>query len=151
MALTSTLGASALAAALALAGCAWNDDLSYPAVPRSFYAPMNAAQEVPPTNSSATGAVFATLFPDGTLHWDAAYSGLTGWATAVYFHGPAGPGVTAPPIINIGALGVAPRMRGSAHLTEAQVADLMRGLWYASILTHANPNGEIRGRVIFTP
>jgi hypothetical protein len=37
------------------------------------------------------------------------------------------------------------------HLTDAQIADLIGGLWYASIQTHANPNGEIRGQVVFNP
>ena len=111
----------------------------------------NAAQAVPPNNSGGAGQVYATLYPDGTLHWDAAYYGLTGQATSAYFYGPAGLGASAGAIVNIGALGVAPRMRGSAHLTDAQMADLIGGLWYASIQTHANPNGEIRGQVVFNP
>jgi hypothetical protein len=154
MAVTAIIRTSAVAAAaLVLAGCFWTrvDEVPYPPVARSFIAPMNAAQEVPPTNSGGTGAVFATLYPDGTLHWDAAYEGLTGSATAAYFHGPAGRGANAGAVINIGALGVASRMRGSGHLTNAQMADLIGGLWYASIQTHANPNGEIRGQLVFTP
>ena len=154
MAVTAIIRTSVVAAAsVVLAGCSWTrvDEGPYPPVPRSFIAPMNAAQEVPPTNSGGNGAVFATLYPNGTLHWDAAYQGLTGPATAAYLHGAAGRGATAGAVINLGALGVAPRMRGSARLTDAQMADLIGGLWYASIQTHANPNGEIRGQVIFTP
>jgi len=154
MAVTAIIRTSAVAAAsLVLAGCFWTrfDEVPYPPVARSFTAPMNAAQEVPPTKSDGNGLVYATLYPDGTLHWDVAYQGLTGRATAAHFHGPAGPGANAGAVINIGALGVAPRMRGSARLTDAQIADLIGGFWYASIQTHANPNGEIRGQVQFMP
>ena len=154
MAVTAIIRTSAVAAAsLVLAGCFWTrvDEPPYPPVARSFTGPMNAAQAVPPSNSGGSGLVYATLDPDGTLHWDVAYQGLTGPATAAHFHGPAGRGANAGAVVNIGALGVASRMRGSAHLTDAQIADLVGGLWYADIQTHANPNGEIRGQVVFMP
>jgi hypothetical protein len=112
---------------------------------------MNAAQEVPPNNSGGFGEIYVTLDPDGTLHWDAAYQGLTGRATAAYFHGPAGRGANGGAVVNIAALGVAARMRGSARLTDAQIADLIGGLWYADIQTQANPKGEIRGQVVLAP
>jgi hypothetical protein len=157
MTLTAIIRTSAVAAAsLVLAGCSWarvdeEGTSPSPLVPRSFMALMNTAQAVPPTNGGGTGAVYATLYPDGSLHWDAAYHGLTGPATAAHLRGPAGVGVNAGAVVNIGALGVAPRMRGAAHLTDAQIADLMGGLWYADIQTRTNPNGEIRGQIIFMP
>jgi hypothetical protein len=154
MVVTAIIRTSTVAlAALVLAGCVFTrvDDGPYPAVPRSFTAPMNAARAVPANNSQGTGLVYATLDTKGVLHWNVAYQGLTGRATSAYFYGPAGPGITAGPIVNIGALGVAPQMRGAAQLTDAQIVDLVGGRWYASVQTHANPNGEIRGQVIFSP
>jgi len=37
---------------------------------------------------------------------------------------------------------------GTAVLTDAQIADLTAGKWYANIHTQANPGGEIRGQVV---
>ena len=38
-------------------------------------------------------------------------------------------------------------IEGTATLTEAQMADLVAGRWYANLHTAANPGGEIRGQV----
>ena len=42
-------------------------------------------------------------------------------------------------------------IKGSAALTDAQVADLMAGKWYINLHTAANPGGEVRGRVMPSP
>ena len=154
MTVSAIIGRSLIVAALlGLAGCDWTKvyDEPWPSVPRSFTAPMSAAQVVPPNNSHGTGLVFATLSTKGVLRWNVVYQDLSGPATSAYFYGPAGPGVAAAPVLNIGVLGVAPQMRGEAQLTEAQIADLVGGRWYASVQTHANPSGEIRGQIIFEP
>ncbi|MBC7801475.1 MAG: CHRD domain-containing protein, partial [Gemmatimonadaceae bacterium] len=38
-------------------------------------------------------------------------------------------------------------IRGGATLTDAQLADVLAGRWYANLHTAANPNGEIRGQL----
>jgi hypothetical protein len=38
-------------------------------------------------------------------------------------------------------------VKGSASLTESQVADLIAGLWYLNIHTQAEPSGELRAQV----
>ena len=66
--------------------------------------------------------------------------------TAAHFHGPAGAGVNAPPVVNLTPL--ESPITGSAVLTDAQVADLKAGRWYINIHTAQNPKGEIRGQVV---
>jgi CHRD domain len=153
MVVTTLIRTCTVLATLVLAGCVFTrvDEGPWPNVPRSFTAPMNAARAVPPNNSQATGLVYATLSTEGVLRWNVAYQGLTGYATSAYFYGPAGPGANAVPLVNIGVLGVAPQMRGEAKLTDAQIVDLVNGRWYASVQTHANPSGEIRGQMVFQP
>jgi hypothetical protein len=38
-------------------------------------------------------------------------------------------------------------IKGTATLTDAQVADLMAGKYYVNVHTAANPAGEIRGQL----
>ena len=144
--------AATVAILLLAAGCTSHSgnkmsDSSHMAAARSFTATLSGAQEVPPTASMATGTASATLDPDGTLHWNVSYQGLTGPAAAAHFHGPAAPGANAGVAVNIGAQGLASPIQGAAHLTEPQIADLAAGRWYINIHTAANPNGEIRGQV----
>ena len=65
--------------------------------------------------------------------YDVTYSGLTGPAVAAHFHGPAAPGVNAPPVIVMTTL-TSP-ISGSATLTDAQIADLEAGKWYFNVHT----------------
>jgi len=112
-------------------------------------ASLNAASEVPPTQSSGTGAVDVTYDTDSKkLSWKGTYSGLTGPAIAAHFHGPAEPGKNAGVVIPIftGATAKSP-FDGSATLSDAQASDLMAGRWYVNIHTDANKAGEIRGQV----
>ncbi|MGQ0676601.1 MAG: CHRD domain-containing protein [Rhodospirillales bacterium] len=37
---------------------------------------------------------------------------------------------------------------GSATLTDAQLKDLMAGMWYVNVHTQKNAPGEIRGQVM---
>ena len=144
--------AAILAILLLAAGCTSGgkmNDSSHMAMAsaRSFRASLSGSQEVPPTTSTATATANATLDPDGTLHWNVAYQGLSGPAAAAHFHGPAAPGANAGVVVNIGEQGLASPMQGAAHLTAGQIADLESGRWYINIHTAANPNGEIRGQV----
>lgn len=116
-----------------------------------FKANMNAASEVPPTQSSGTGTVTASYDPaTKMLTWEGNFSGLTGPATAAHFHGPAETGKNAAPAIWISEKGqnLSSPFKGSATLTDAQADDLQKGLWYANVHTEANKGGEIRGQVV---
>ncbi len=110
---------------------------------------LDEAQEVAPSGSTASGSAFGTL--DDTsllLSWNITWSGLTGPALAMHFHGPAAPGVNAGVQVNVGLLsGLTSPSIGSATITSLQAADFLANLWYLNIHTEAFPGGEIRGQV----
>ena len=163
------LGSALVAAALAVAGCAMMDSSSKPAAAtpapppaattataaaaaakpmmagNSMSAALNAASEVPPNTSSASGQ--ATVKLDGdTLSWNITYSGTTGPVTGAHFHGPAPAGANAPVVLPF-AGSLASPITGSKQLTPQQIIDVKSGLWYINLHTAANPGGEIRGQV----
>ena len=79
------------------------------------------------------------------VSWEISYSGLTGPAAAAHFHGPAAAGANAGVEVPI-PVGPSP-MKGSATLTDAQLADFVGGKIYINIHTAANKGGEIRGQL----
>jgi hypothetical protein len=113
-----------------------------------FSATMTTAQEVPPKTGSGSGDVLARLdTATKTLTYTVEWFGLSGPATAAHFHGPAKPGANAGVVVPIGGKDPASPVHGSATLTDAQIKDLMGGMWYVNVHTAANPGGEIRGQV----
>jgi hypothetical protein len=91
-----------------------------------------------------TGELTAML--DGkTFTYSATYKDLTGPVVAVHFHNAATPGGNGPPVVP--ATASPSPIKGTATLTDAQIADLNAGKWYFNIHTAANPGGEIRGTV----
>jgi hypothetical protein len=95
-----------------------------------------------------TGDVKAML--DGkTFTYTADYKGLTGPATAAHFHLAPAPGGNGPPVVP--AMVTPSPIKGTATLTDAQIADLNAGKWYFNVHTAANPGGEIRGTMTKAP
>lgn len=138
-----------LALALALAAA-----LSAPAAAQSaaqqFRATLSGAGEVPSKQVAGTGVATATLDPDSrVLTYMVEYTGLTGPATAAHLHGPAEPTANAGVVVPFP--NPASPIRGTATLTEEQVAQLNAGTWYANVHTAANPGGEIRGQLRRAP
>jgi len=90
------------------------------------------------------GSGDVTAMLDGkTFTYTANYKDLTGPATAAHFHVAPTPGGNGPPTL---PTVVTPSpIKGTATLTDAQVADLNAGKWYFNVHTAANPGGEIRG------
>ncbi|HYF30119.1 MAG TPA: CHRD domain-containing protein [Chitinophagaceae bacterium] len=114
----------------------------------------NAAQENNPNNTStATGTLTGTYNKStNKLVYNINWTGLTGTAAALHFHGPALAGVNAGvavglTITNSAATGGA---SGEITLTEAQEADLLSGKWYWNVHTATYPGGEVRGQVAAT-
>lgn len=85
----------------------------------------------------------------------AGFTDLTGPATAMHIHGPAGAGTNAGVQINLAPFhfpAVDPAkggvVVGSVVYPSNQVANLLAGLHYVNIHTATNPAGEIRGQLI---
>ena len=138
------LGGALLAATLAFTGCGM---MSGGGSTTTATNKLAASQEVPPNGSQGTGTVVTTLDKSTrTLKWTVSYSGLSGPVRAGHFHGPAAPGTNAGVVVPFTGSMASP-IQGQAVLTEAQMADLVAGKWYANLHTAANPGGEIRGQV----
>jgi len=143
------MGKTRLAAAVLLATTlAW---AGAEAAVGNFRAALNAASEVPPTNSKGTGSATVTLDTTAKkLTWTITYSGLTGPVAAAHFHCPAGPNANAPVAIPIPGPYTSP-VKGSATVTDPQMNQLQAGQCYINLHTAANKGGEIRGQVARAP
>ncbi len=109
-----------------------------------FVATLNGSQETPPNNSTATGRATLLLSPDEkTARVSLVFSGLTSAQTDAHIHGPAIPGVAAPPVFPL-PLGQISDFQ--INLTPAQVQDLKNGLLYVNVHSSNFPAGEIRGQ-----
>jgi hypothetical protein len=139
------LSLGVLAASLAWGGAAMAADTV------SLGAKLSGAAEVPANASTGMGSLEASLDKQTrVLTWTVSYSGLTGPAKAGHFHGPAAAGANAGVALPFTGSVDTP-IKGSATLTEAQVADLLAGKWYVNLHTAANAGGELRGQVMPTP
>jgi hypothetical protein len=115
-----------------------------------FTADLKGSTEVPANTTTGTGRVTATLdTASNVFAYHVTYAGLTGPAVAAHFHGPAMPGVNAPPTITMKRL--ASPIDGTATLTAAQASDLQAGNWYFNVHTAEHVVGEIRGQLEAVP
>jgi hypothetical protein len=113
----------------------------------TFKAELKASNEVPPNSSAGTGTAEAVLDTETkTLKYTVQYSGMTGPAVGAHFHGPGEPGKNAGIVLPFKT--VQSPIEGTANLTDAQIADLLAGKWYANVHTAANPGGELRGQMV---
>jgi hypothetical protein len=116
-----------------------------------FTATLTGSDETPPNATTGTGTVDATLdTATKAFSYTVTYSGLTGSAIAAHFHGPAAPGIAAPPVVPVPKEALPSPMTGNAMITDAQAADLDAGKWYFNIHTAAHPAGEVRGQLTLT-
>ena len=112
--------------------------------PTLYVATLTGAQETPPNNSTATGTATLLLSPDESEARVAVnFSGLSSTQTDAHIHGPAAPGVAAPPVFHL--------PHGNFNdlvisLSPTDVQNLKNGLLYINIHTSNFPGGEIRGQ-----
>jgi hypothetical protein len=111
-----------------------------------LYANIDAAQEVPPTPSSATGnAYFAIDTAANTLNYNISFSGLGSAETLAHIHGPAPVGSNAGILFNL-PLG-SPKI-GTWNYPEMHEANILNGLMYVNIHSTNLGSGEIRGQIL---
>jgi hypothetical protein len=108
-----------------------------------------------PVFTDGTGTGTLTLIGH-TLHFNMAYSGLSGPATAAHIHGPATSEGTGGVLINLepfngDGFGTAGTFSGSVDLTPEQRIRLIQGATYVNVHTAANQSGEIRGQIGLVP
>lgn len=114
--------------------------------------PMSGAHEVPPVATPAMGT--ATLTVDratGTMSGSVIFSGLTSPATTGHIHHGA-VGIDGPAIaILAGGRGstAGTMIVPSFVLSPAQMIALGNNEFYINVHSQANPDGEIRGQIIF--
>ena len=114
-----------------------------------FVATLTGAQETPPNNSTATGTATLLLSPDEkTARVSLTFKGLSSAQTDSHIHGPAAPGVSAPPVF---PLPLSQLSDFSITLTPSQVQDLKNGLLYVNVHSANFPAGEIRGQFGLSP
>jgi len=111
-----------------------------------FFASLIGAQETPPTGSTATGTgVFIFDPATSTMSGSVTTTGITG--TVAHMH-IAAVGQAASPAIPFGG-GPTNWTMPATVLTDAQLASLGAGNFYANVHSVANPAGEIRGQLYF--
>jgi len=109
-----------------------------------FVATLNGMQEVPPTNSTASGEATLLLSPDETsASITLNFRGLSSQQTAVHIHGPAAPGSNGPVVFPLPSGQVSDFQ---INLTPGQVQDLKSGVLYVNVHSSTFNNGEIRGQ-----
>ena len=141
----NTWGRSLIVVALIAGGVAWSGSAFAEVI--NLKADLKASNEVPPNDSPATGTAEAT-FDTGTktLVWTVTYSGLTTSAIGAHIHGPGEHGKNAGIVVPFNF--VKSPIKGTAVLTDPQVADLMAGKWYVNVHSDRHPGGEIRGQLL---
>ncbi|MCU0867234.1 MAG: CHRD domain-containing protein [Planctomycetes bacterium] len=117
-----------------------------PSVSTRYTGALNAAQEVPPNGSTATGLAVAFLHePENRIVYMVNSTGLVGVVAAHFHQGAAG--VNGP--IQIPLNGGGGNYCGvSSPLTAAQVAAWQANGVYVNVHTAANPGGEIRAQML---
>ena len=137
--MTKSMMIAAAGACLLLSATAANAGILH------YRAQLRGSAETPPNPTNARGEVIAVLDTDRrTFDYTVTFSGLSGPIEVAGFKQPNSP--PDDPIIT------APSGPSAIHavvqLTTAQISDLNASRWIFDIATHANPGGEIRGKVV---
>lgn len=133
---------------LLAAGCSFY--LGEPKVAKTdFRATLSGANEVPPTDSRATGYFEAVYRPSTkVLEYRLNLMGLSSPITMGYLQGPAGPDENGQQVAPINIPFYDYTIWDGVTLTEQQAAQVLAGRWYVNVRTANYPDGEIRGQIM---
>jgi hypothetical protein len=110
----------------------------------------SGAQEVPSNTTMGTATLTGSYNAStNSLQYNISWSGLTGAATAMHFHGPAAIGVSANVLVglDITTNGISGNGMGTITVSDDFEKALLAGQVYYNIHTALYPAGEIRGQV----
>jgi hypothetical protein len=123
----------------------------------TFIAVLNSGQEIQATKptSNALGTALLTLATrTRLLCYSISYTDLLGTETAAHFHAPASAGQNADVLFFISPPPAGPSPPRSPKagcvgpLTDKQISNLKKGLFYINVHSETFPAGEIRGQVL---
>jgi hypothetical protein len=137
---------------LAGIGCSKDNNNNNPApkVDYTLSGTASGSQEVPAVTTAGSGSVTGSYNSStNLLNYTVTWTGLSGPATLMHFHGPALAGANAGVALGITGFTSAASgsYTGSATLNDTQEADLLAGKWYYNVHTTNNGGGEIRAQV----
>ena len=113
----------------------------------AFVADLNGMQQVPMVSTDGYGlGTFLLAKHNGSLKFNAVFTGLSGPITAIHFHSGA-MGTSGPVVQDLAAFLNGNTLNGEVDPTPF-LADLMAGNIYLNVHTDANPNGEVRGQLM---
>jgi hypothetical protein len=113
---------------------------------KTYFAVINAAQEVPLCSSSALGNAVASV-KDSKFCIALSYDGLSGLELFSHVHGPASIGEAGPVIFT---LDLSTQKTQCFDITDEETEKLDDKLWYFNIHSERCPSGEIRGQILPT-
>jgi hypothetical protein len=144
---TFTTGAWAIAAAIAVAGCADMQSKMPDWMPGSGAVTVNlsGAEEVPPVKTSATGSGSFRLAEDGTITGSVTTKDVAG--TAAHIHLGA-KGKNGPVIVPLAKNGDTYSVPAGRKLTEAQVKAFKQGELYVNVHSARHKGGEVRAQIV---
>jgi hypothetical protein len=144
--ITRTARGLAVAAVVALAGCAGMKDKMPDWMPGSgaISVSLSGAEEVPAVKTQAKGSGSFRVMEDGTFTGSVKTEGMQG--TMAHIHRGA-KGQNGPVIIPLTKSGDTYSVPAGRKLTEAQMADLKAGHLYVNVHSNAHKGGEIRAQL----
>jgi hypothetical protein len=120
--------------------------------PVRFYADLTPGEQTATVVSSGRGrAEFSLDRATLTFSWNVSVERVTSRTLSVSVNGPQRPGTNAGVQIDLAPRGLAPTLRGSAVLTEAQLDYLLAGRMYVNVRSARYPDGELRGQIQRVP
>jgi hypothetical protein len=142
----ATAGIWAIAAAVALAGCADMKSKMPDWMPGSgaISVSLSGAEEVPPVKTAATGSGSFRVAEDGTITGSVTTKDVAG--TAAHIHQGA-KGKNGPVIVPLNKNGDTYSVPAGRKLTEAQLKALKQGELYVNVHSNKNKGGEVRAQL----